>query len=114
MKVKRSSIDREHERRSYPRYQVQKIVSYAHGHKKLLPVTLDLAMSGMKIKTHYTLPQNENLNFKLVLGKNSISPEGRVAYGRILAGKQNVSGIQFVELSVHDVAFLQEYFSLLK
>jgi hypothetical protein len=61
----------------------------------------------MKIKTHYYLPQDEHLDFKLVLGANSIWPRGRIAYGRFLHN-QMVSGVQFVALSELDRALLQK------
>jgi hypothetical protein len=102
------------ERRSYPRYQVHKVVSYAHGQKQFLTLTIDLALGGMKIKTHEKLPKNEWLNFKMVLGKNSISLEGRVMYSRNLAGGQRMSGIQFHRLTRRDSALLRAYLSALK
>jgi hypothetical protein len=78
------------------RYPVHKVVSYTHGQKQLLTLTVDLALGGMKIKTHEKLPKNERLNFNMVLGTKSISPEERVVYSKSLPGKQRVSGIQFL------------------
>jgi hypothetical protein len=51
-------------KKSYPRYQVHKVVSYTHGQKELLTLTVDLALGGMKIVTHEKLPRNEGLNLK--------------------------------------------------
>lgn len=102
------------ERRSYSRYRVHKVVSYTHGQKQLLTLTLDLALGGMKIKTHEKLPKNECLNFKMVLGKDSISSEGRVVYSRNLSGGQRVSGIQFHKLTRRDSALLHAYLSALQ
>jgi hypothetical protein len=72
---KKSFARRKHERRAYVRYTVSKIVSFAHRGKELLTVTMDLTMGGMKIKTHYTLPKNEHLKFKMILG--SEAPRGK-------------------------------------
>jgi len=105
----KSLAHREHERRAYPRYQVHKIVSYAHRGKQLLIVTTDLTMGGMKIKTHHTLPKNERLKFKMFLGNNSIFLEGRVVYSESFSDEQSVSGIQFIELSTENSALLQKY-----
>lgn len=105
---------REHERRAYARFHVNKIVSYAHGGKQLLTVTMNLSIGGMKIKTHQKLPKNERLNFKLVLGNHAISAEGRVVYSRTLSGKQEVSGIQFLGLSQRNCALLRAFLSALE
>ena len=111
---KKSFVRRKHERRAYARYQVHKIVSYAHRGKELLTVTMDLTMGGMKIKTHYKLPKNERLKFKMILGTKSISPEGRVVYSRTLPDKERVSGIQFLGLSRRDSALLRAYLTAVK
>ncbi len=111
---KKPNPEREHERRAYARYQVHKIVSYAHRGKELLTVTMDLTMGGMKIKTHYKLPKNERLKFKMILGTKSISPEGRVVYSRTLPDKERVSGIQFLGLSRRDSALLRVYLTAVK
>jgi len=100
---------REHEKRAYSRYKVHKIVTYTHRGKKLLTVTVDLGMGGMKIKTHYTLPKNERLKFKMVLGNNSIFLEGRVVYSESFSNEQSVSAIQFIELSAENSTLLQKY-----
>lgn len=106
--------EREQERRAYPRYEVHRIVSYAHRGKELLTVTIDLTMGGMKIKTHDKLPEGEAMNFKIVLGENSISLEGRVVYSRTLADKNRVSGIQFLGPSRWDSALLRAYLTGVK
>jgi hypothetical protein len=111
---KKSFVRRKDEKRVYARYQVHKIVSYAHWGKELLTVTTDLAMGGMKIKTHYKLPKNERLKFKMILGTKSISPEGRVVYSRTLPDKERVSGIQFLGLSRRDSALLRAYLAAMK
>jgi hypothetical protein len=105
---------REHERRAYARFHVNKIVSYVHGGKQLLTVTMNLSIGGMKIKTHQKLPKNERLNFTLVLGKDSISTEGRVVYSRTLSGKQEVSGIQILGLARRNCALLRAFLSALE
>jgi len=68
-------------------------------------------MGGMKIKTHYKLPIDESMNFKIVLGGNTISSGGRVVYSRTLPDKKPVSGIQFLGLSRRDSALLRAYLS---
>lgn len=104
----------QHERRTHKRYQVHKMVSYTHGQKQLLTLTLDLALGGMKIKTHEKLPQNERLKFTMVLGNGSISSKGRIVYSRTLSGGQHVLGIQFLGLSRRDSALLRVYLTAVK
>jgi hypothetical protein len=97
-----------------PGTHVHKIVSYTHGPKQLLTLTLDLAMGGMKIKTHHKLRENEYLNFKLVRGDNFISPKGRVVYSKSLPGKQRASGVKLLCLSGPESALLYKYLSNLE
>ena len=65
----------------------------------------------MKIKIHYKLPKDESMNFKIVLGGNTISSEGRVVYSKTLPDTGGVSGIQFLRLSRRDSALLRAYLS---
>jgi hypothetical protein len=102
------------QRRHYPRYGLQKIVSDKRREKHFLTLTLDLAMGGMKIKTHHSLPEDERLSFKLIVGDNSIWLRGRIAYSGMLPGKQRVSGIQFIDLSTEDYALLQRYLTTME
>jgi hypothetical protein len=51
------------------------------------------------------------LDFKMVLGKDSISSEGRVVYTKTLSGGQRVSGIQFLGFSRRDSDVLHAYLS---
>jgi hypothetical protein len=118
--VRRSAEDtkscphRQYERRAHRRYQGHKIVSYTHGQKQLLTLAVDLGMGGMKIKTDYKLPKNERLKFTMVLGKDSITSEGRVIYSKTRPGGQRVSGIQFLGLSRGDCALLRAYLTTVK
>ena len=96
-------------RRSYPRYPAQRIASYHYGGKRYLTLTLDLGLGGMKIKTNHGLPEGEHLDFKLVLGGSSIWVKGRIAYSGLLADKQGVSGIQFIEISSQADTVLRNY-----
>jgi len=100
-------------RRNYPRYPVQKIASYDYRGRSFLTLTLDLGLGGMKIKAHHDIPSDEFLTFKLVLGKSSIFPKGRIVYHRFLPDKGNVSGIQFLEVSEPDRVLLNDYLSSL-
>jgi hypothetical protein len=70
---------------------------------------MDLASGGMKIKTHTYLPEDEHLDFTLLLDRGSVSLKGRVVYSQFLPDTNSVSGIQFVEMSISDQASLQEY-----
>jgi len=68
----------------------------------------------MKIRTHHYLPEGEHLDFRLVLGSESIWLRGRIVYSRILSDQESVSGVEFVELSGQDHAALQDYLSTLE
>lgn len=102
------------QRRNHPRYPVRKIASYRYGDKQFLTLTLDLGLGGMKINTCFFLPEEENLNFKLVLGTNSTWLKGRIAYSRFDSDNQSVSGIQFIELSRQDHILLRDYLATLE
>lgn len=100
--------------RGHRRHSVHRIASYRHGGKRFLTVTLDLGLGGMKIRTHHYLPEGEHLDFRLVLGSESIWLRGRIVYSRILSDQESVSGVEFVELSGQDHAALQDYLSTLE
>lgn len=100
-------------RRSHPRYPVQKITSYHYGGRNFLTLTLDLGVGGMKIKTHQHLSENQLLNFKLVLGQNSVRLRGRIVYSQFLPDKQSVSGIEFIGISDRDRTALADYLGTL-
>jgi hypothetical protein len=94
--------------RRHPRFPVHKIVSYRFREKCLLTLTLDIGLGGMKVKTHTCIPEGERLEFKLLLGVDSICSEGRVAYSRLLANSESVSGVAFTGLSERDHDLLRD------
>lgn len=96
-------------RRRYPRYPVRRIVSYDYNCRQYLTLTVDLGLGGMKIKAHFYLPENERLNFKLVLETESIWVKGRIVYSRLLSDNQGVSEAEFVELSTQDQISLENF-----
>lgn len=96
-------------RRSHLRYPANKVISYSHRDKRLLTVTLNLGLGGMKIKTHYHLSPGELLDFTLVLGDASIGLKGRTVYSHALPNKQKASGIEFIDLSEQDWRMLRDY-----
>jgi len=87
------------------------IVTYQHQNKSVLTLTLDLSLGGMKIKTESPLPKDQCLRFKIVLGVNSFSLKGRIAYSRFTPDEKTVSGIHFLELSRKQRQSLQDYLS---
>ena len=96
------------QRRIHPRYPIQKIASYHYDGRQFLTRTLDLGLGGMKIDTPDCLPRDEYLNFKLLLGPNSIWLKGRIAYSGVHSGNRSLSGVQFVELSSEAYVSLQK------
>jgi len=96
-------------RRRHPRYTIRRITSYSYVDKRFLTLTLDLGLGGMKIKSHCYLPNDEHLNFKLILKDNPIWPKGRVAYNGFLPNEESVLGIQFMDLSDQDSLSLQNH-----
>jgi hypothetical protein len=101
-------------RRSHPRYQVHKLVSYRYEDRSVLTLTVDLGLRGMKIKTQDPLPKDKCLKFKLVLGADSIWQMGRIAYSRFLSDEQIVSGVHFMEISKKDDVSLKNYLGTLE
>ena len=97
------------ETKAFLRNPLRNIVSYQHGGRHFLTVTLDLGTDGMRIETHYTIPHDEVLRFKLVLGDTSIWSAGRVVRTEFLPGNRTVSHIEFTNLSNQNLADLREY-----
>lgn len=100
-------------RRSHPRYPLNKITSYSYGGKRFLTLTLDLGLGGMRIRTHYDLPNDQRLDFKLILEDDPIWPKGRIAYTGFLPREETIAGIQFTDLSDQDGFLLQNYLGTL-
>jgi hypothetical protein len=96
-------------RRIHQRYPLQNITSYSHRDKHFLTLTLNLGLGGMKIKTHYHLPEGELFDFTLELGEASIGLKGRTVYSHALPNNQKVSGIEFMHLSEQDRTILRDY-----
>ena len=68
----------------------------------------------MKIQTLNSLPENEQLNFKLVLEAASICLKGRIAYSALRSDNQIVSGVQFIGFSARDHGLLRKYLATLQ
>ena len=96
-------------RRSHPRYTVHRLVTYRHQDKSALTFTLDLGLGGMKIQTQSHLPRGECLDFRLVLGSDSIRVKGRIVYTQFMTDQNIVTGVSFVDLSREDHLALQDY-----
>ena len=92
---------------TYPRAPLRKLVSYRHAERQLLTLTLDLGPDGVKIETHYPLPDGEELNLNLILGNKSLPLRGRVASSEMLPGNRTASDIEFTNLSKESLATLQ-------
>jgi hypothetical protein len=84
-------------------------VSYHHSGKQFLTVTLDLGIDGMRIDTHYHIPTDETIHFKLILGDTSIWSRGRVVQSELLPGNRTVSQIEFTSISDENLTALREY-----
>jgi hypothetical protein len=103
-----------HKKRNHPRYSIHKIASYHYDGRQFLTLTIDLGPEGMKVQTHFPIPKDEHLNFKLVLGAESIWLKGRIAYCGSLANNQSVCGIQFIELSAQEHVLLENCIAAVK
>jgi hypothetical protein len=102
----RFSEIKKHENRQDRRYAVHRIVGYKYGGRRLLTLTLDLSLGGMRIETHHDLPIGGDLGFKLVLEAGFMWVRGKIVHSGTLPQKQSVSGVQFIDLSPGDHARL--------
>ena len=93
---------------------MQKIASYQEDGLNFLTLTVDLGLGGMKIKTHCSLPAEEDRTFNLFLGNHSIQFRGKIVHNGNLPGKQKVAGIQFMGLSRHGRKLLKDYLGTLE
>jgi PAS domain S-box-containing protein len=98
----------ESEARSHPRYAVHNFVSYCYECDRFLTVALNLGLGGLKIQTYHFLPKEEQLDLRLVLGRNSIWLKGRSVYSQLLSEGRYISGLRFVEVSEQDQYFLED------
>ncbi len=104
-----SSFGPESEARRYPRYPVRRLASYSYGGKRFLTVTINLGLGGMMVDLSHYLPENEQMDIQLVLGRNSIWPKVRRVHCRLRSERSYISGFQFIEISEQDQRLLEEY-----
>ena len=104
-----SSFGPERELRRHPRYPVRRLACYNYGDKRFLTVTINLGMGGMMLDISHYVPENEEMDIQLVLGRNSIRPRVRRVHCGLSSEKSYVSGFQFIDLSEKDQILLKEY-----
>ena len=63
----------------------------------------------MKTETWHHIPEDECMNFKLVLGENTILSIGRIAHSGFLPDGGRVSDVEFTGLSDQGRFSLEEY-----
>jgi two-component system sensor kinase len=97
------------EARTDPRFSVRKPITYVHGGKRSLALTLNLGLGGTKIETSHRLPEHEELDLHLDLETNGIWPKGRTVYSQQLFEAHYASGIQFVKISEQERTILRDY-----
>ncbi len=88
--------------RAHPRYAIRALVAYHYAGKRFIGITSNLALGGMKIETSHYLPNGEELEMQVVLGRKSITPKGRTIYSQPLRDGGYVSGLKFVHISGQD------------
>jgi len=104
----------EKEARSHPRYAVRNFVSYCYGNDRFLTATFDLGLGGMKIQTYHFLPEDEELDIRLVLGPNSVWLKGQSVYSQLLSQGRYTSGLRFIKVSEQDRNLLKDFLATLK
>ena len=105
----RSGFGPESEARRYPRYPVRRLACYSYGGKRFLTVTVNLGLGGMMVDLSHYLPEDEQMDIQLVLGRHSIWPKVRRVHCRWCPERSYISGFQFINLSEQDQALLKEY-----
>ncbi len=97
------------EARSDPRFSVRKPITYSHGGKQLLTLTVNLGLGGTRIETFQYLPEHEDFDLHLDLETNAIWPKGRIVYSQQLFKGHYASGIQFIKISGEERGILRDY-----
>ena len=109
-----SSSGPESEARSHPRYAVRNFVSYCYQDDRFLTAALNLGLGGAKIQTYHYLPEDEQLDIRLVLGRNSVWLKGQSVYSQLLSDGRYISGLQFIRVSEQDWNLLKDYLAALE
>ena len=104
----------ESEARSHTRYAVRNFVSYCYEDDRFLTAAFNLGLGGMKILTYHFLPKDEQLDVRLVLGRNSIWLRTGAVYSQLLSEGRYISGLQFIKVSEQDRNCLKDYLASLK
>lgn len=104
-----SNFGLEREARRYPRYPTRRLASYSYEGKRYLTVTINLGLGGMMADLSHYLPENEQMDIQLVLGRRSIWPKVRRVHCRLRSERSYISGFQFIQISEKDQTLLKEY-----
>jgi len=97
------------EARTDPRFFVRRPITYSHGGKRLLTLTLNLGLGGTRVETFQYLPEHEDIDLHLDLETNGIRLKGRTVYSQQLFEGHYASGIQFIKISEQERIILRDY-----
>jgi hypothetical protein len=97
------------DRRRNRRFPVSHLISFDYNGRTRTSNTLDLSLEGARIETVFPIRVGELIQVSIVIGGNTISPVGRVIYGRELPQLRYNSGFNFEALEQDERDYLLEY-----
>jgi hypothetical protein len=99
------------ERRKYRRLELLNLVVFKQFEIEKITKTINLSMGGMKIRTEFPVPLDEELEISIKLGEDIFRSQGRVIYANERKEGDFDIGVNFINSPVESLNLLRHYLS---
>jgi hypothetical protein len=99
------------DRRRHRRFELINLVVYKQFEIEKVTKTINLSIGGMKMRTEFPVPLNEELEISIKIGDDVFQSEGKVIY--VNEGKDGAFsiGVNFINIAEESLNLLSQYLS---
>jgi len=99
------------ERRKHKRFELINLVIYKQFEIEKVTKTINLSMGGMKMRTEFPVPMDEELEISLRIGDDVFQSDGKVIYVNEKKDGAFDIGVNFINTSEESRNLLNQYLS---
>ncbi|NIS59443.1 MAG: hypothetical protein GTO13_01690 [Proteobacteria bacterium] len=99
------------ERRRDRRFELINLVVYKQFEIENITKTINLSMGGMKMRTEFPVPLDEELEISIKIGDGIFKSEGKVIYANEREDGDYDIGVNFINASEESLNLLSQYLS---
>lgn len=99
----------ETERRKYRRLELTNLVVYKNFDIEEITETVNIGMGGMKIRTEFSIEENQSLDVSLKIGEQEFKSTARVIYCNPREDQAYEIGLRFEKTSEEHLSLLSHY-----